>query len=554
MKEIDINGLIKDYENGLSIYDVCEKYKIGKLKVKDILKTNNITLRKRGKQPLKNEEFVVKDFKIKKFEPHEGYHYVARDRKSGFETNDYMNLGGKLTSYIEREYGILSPTLYDRRLYYMRTGNYWWEQWFDIVEVKDREVKKCPYCNWVTNDIENRSGAFSIHILKKHRMTKMDYLEKHPEDKRYFSMANLTANLQMESDKNKFVVCKICGKKLRRISSEHLSKHNITKKEYIEKYGKDEMVCNEFNEFLVNQMKIINSEMVHNFSSKAEHEIIDSIKSFGVECGKNRKILNGKELDIFIPSHNLAIEYNGNLWHSENYGKDKKYHLNKLDECNKKGVKLVQIFEDEYMLHKDIVLSKLKHLLKLDYELKKMQGRKCYVEVIDKAIGDDFFEKNHIQGTTNCSIMFGAFYKDELIAVMSFLNENDGNWNLVRYASRIDVRCQGIASKLFTAFVREYNPRYIRSFADRRWTVDGTDNLYTKLGFRLEQCTKPNYTYYNSKVDRYKRFHKFGFKKEVLINKYGFNQGMSELEMARELGYDRIWDCGLFKYVWKKDT
>ena len=27
---------------------------------------------------------------------------------------------------------------------------------------------------------------------------------------------------------------------------------------------------------------------------------------------------------------------------------------------------------------------------------------------------------------------------------------------------------------------------------------------------------------------------------------------MTELEMTRELGYYRIWDCGLFKYVWRK--
>ena len=28
---------------------------------------------------------------------------------------------------------------------------------------------------------------------------------------------------------------------------------------------------------------------------------------------------------------------------------------------------------------------------------------------------------------------------------------------------------------------------------------------------------------------------------------------MTEWEMARELGYDRIWDCGLFRYVWKNN-
>lgn len=27
---------------------------------------------------------------------------------------------------------------------------------------------------------------------------------------------------------------------------------------------------------------------------------------------------------------------------------------------------------------------------------------------------------------------------------------------------------------------------------------------------------------------------------------------MTETEMAKELGYDRIWDCGLIKYVYTK--
>ena len=27
---------------------------------------------------------------------------------------------------------------------------------------------------------------------------------------------------------------------------------------------------------------------------------------------------------------------------------------------------------------------------------------------------------------------------------------------------------------------------------------------------------------------------------------------MTESEMVKELGYDKIWDCGLFKYVWRK--
>ena len=104
---------------------------------------------------------------------------------------------------------------------------------------------------------------------------------------------------------------------------------------------------------------------------------------------------------------------------------------------------------------------------------------------------------------------------------------------------------------MFKYFIRHYNFREIKSFADRRWTLNEKDNVYTKLGFNFECFTKPNYTYYNSKIDRYRRFHKFNFRKAKLLKKYPqLNPQMTETEMAKELGYDRIWDCGLIKYVY----
>ena len=67
---------------------------------------------------------------------------------------------------------------------------------------------------------------------------------------------------------------------------------------------------------------------------------------------QNRIILEGKEVDILISSLGIAFEFNGLRWHSEEFGKDKNYHLNKLNECNKQGIKLIQIFEDEYVNNK----------------------------------------------------------------------------------------------------------------------------------------------------------------------------------------------------------
>lgn len=61
-------------------------------------------------------------------------------------------------------------------------------------------------------------------------------------------------------------------------------------------------------------------------SSKGENEILELIKSkIGNEnvLQRDRKIINGYEIDIYIPSRKIAIEYNGILWHSENMERTK---------------------------------------------------------------------------------------------------------------------------------------------------------------------------------------------------------------------------------------
>ena len=78
------------------------------------------------------------------------------------------------------------------------------------------------------------------------------------------------------------------------------------------------------------------------------------------------------------------------------------------------------------------------------------------------------------------------------------------------------------------------------------------NNIYTKLGFVIDKKLKPDYRYFNIRVCGKQRLHKFNFRKETLNKRYGLPLTMTEIEMARELGYDRIYDCGLIKYIWRK--
>ena len=77
------------------------------------------------------------------------------------------------------------------------------------------------------------------------------------------------------------------------------------------------------------------------------------------------------------------------------------------------------------------------------------------------------------------------------------------------------------------------------------------NNLYTKIGFELQGITKPEYRYYKIGGEC-KRLHKFGFRRQILHKRYNLPLSMTETEMVQNLGYDRIWDCGLFKHVWNK--
>ena len=280
-------------------------------------------------------------------------------------------------------------------------------------------------------------------------------------------------------------------------------------------------------------------------TSKQELDLINLINSIheGV-IEHDREIIKPYELDIVIPSKKIAIEYCGLYWHSELAGKDRKYHLNKLNLCNEKGYKLITVFEDEWLLRKNIVISRLKNILGVS--LNTIYARKCKIrEILVKDVRL-FCEENHLQGYgSGASIKIGAFYNDELVSVMTFSKPSlakgyrkhkEGVFELHRFCSKLNYRVVGIASKLLKHFKRNYDWSEIFSYADRRWS-DG--NVYEKLGLSFIGETQPNYWY----IDRQKRIHRF-----VLRKKPEEPKNITEWDIRQIQGWNRIWDCGNLKY------
>lgn len=554
-KKVEINEelLCKEYlETKIGVESLALKYHIGKLRVKEILKKNNIEIKKRGAQS-NNEIFIVNDFKTKKYVNSDNTHFIVIDTKNPlFCSKDIDNRGGVLTSYIESEYGIKTPTLYDRRMYYMRTGNYWWEQWLTYQEVENQSTLKCPYCEWETTDITNKSGTFERHLLKCHNITPKDYISKHSNTSNLFK--NYKRDIIRETEMDEYVLCPLCHKKYKYLTEAHMRHfHGMSLPQFREKYQDYEIMTPSLRKTNIENYAKSNLVVSKNrFVSKYEHEIQEFLKKNNVKFECNRQILIGKEIDILVEDKKIGIEFDGLKFHTEFFGrKSHNYHLEKTLKCNEKGYGLIHIFEDEFVKHKEIVLSKISHILGLNGKLPKIYARdkKCIIRDIYSNDAKIFLNENHIQGFVSSTVYLGAFYDGILIAVMTFKNGNinSNGWELTRFATNIKYQCIGLGGKLFSHFIKTYSPTSVISFADRRWTVDINNNLYTKLNFKIEKIGRPVFRYYNERVDKHTRYHKMSFNKQSLSKKYGYPITMTEL------GYDRIWDCGLIKYVYKKE-
>lgn len=279
--------------------------------------------------------------------------------------------------------------------------------------------------------------------------------------------------------------------------------------------------------------------------SIVENELIDFIKKLNIDYIENdRTILNGKEIDIYIPSHNIGIEFNGLHWHSDKYVPDD-YHLNKTELANSKGINLFHIFEDEWLYKKDIVKSRLENILGLTKI--KIYGRKCEVKEVKIKDKTKFLKKNHIQGSIGSKINLGLYHEDELVSIMTFgkrkILKND-KWELIRFCNKLNTTVIGGASKLFKYFLRNYEVNEIISFADRRWS---SGKLYFNLDFKFDGLSTPNYYYINNGV----RETRFKYQKHKLV-KLGYDSNFTEREITNEMGLNRIYDCGNLKYRYKK--
>jgi Zn finger protein HypA/HybF involved in hydrogenase expression len=295
--------------------------------------------------------------------------------------------------------------------------------------------------------------------------------------------------------------------------------------------------------------------------SKQEDRITKFLSMLTMVESRNRKILGGKELDIYLPEKNMAIEYCGMYWHShedqEDEAKNKRRHIDKHRACHELGIKLITIYESEWEEHEYAIRRLLRNAV--GKSKGRLMARKCELKKVDPIDARRFYDKYHPQGGNGSGVHYGLYHNNKLVACMRFSfgandrGSSERTWTLSRFATRVTV--VGAGSRLFQAFLQDVNPTEVKSFSDNRYFDGG---MYERLGFKLEADLPADYQVWSQKIGLWPKSHYQRRNIPKRLIEHGIEEAYdpesdprSEADMTYMMGARRIFDCGKKRWVYK---
>lgn len=290
-------------------------------------------------------------------------------------------------------------------------------------------------------------------------------------------------------------------------------------------------------------------------NSKTENEIRSWVETFGYKTEKlNLKTLDGgltdfyggREVDIYIKELNLGIEYCGLHWHCDKNNPDTAYHWKKMKRCEALGIRLITIFETEWIKRQAQCKNFLESIL--SKMARKVYARSCEIKEISLQDANQFLDDYHIQGKAKSLFAIGLFYGNELIgcATGAFHPRNKIEMTLERLCFKSNHLVVGGASRLIRRIGVEAKKRgflCLKSWSDNRWSQG---DVYLKCGFKLISESRHGYYYIGANKTL---LSKQSCTKKRLAERGAV--GATEKIMAQSLKYKRIYDCG--KKTWILD-
>jgi hypothetical protein len=301
------------------------------------------------------------------------------------------------------------------------------------------------------------------------------------------------------------------------------------------------------NELGVYYSTVIDYCIQHNFTirqrtnySLVELNIMKFLDDHNVQYEQGNWKAIGKELDIYIPSKNMAIEANGLYWHSyhprSNKPENKTRHLEKSQLSAKHGIDLIHITDFEWNNKREIIQAML--LSKLGKNT-RIGARQCTIRELSSLEEKEFINRYHIQGYIPSNFSIGLFYKNDLVSLMSVGKSrfnNEAEYELLRYCTKAGLTVVGGGSKLISAI--KDRCASIITYCD---LSKSTGSSYVSIGFKFLRDTGPGYfwTDGNIVISRFK-----AQRSQLKRWLETYDPNLSESENMFLAKFRRFHDCG----------
>lgn len=300
----------------------------------------------------------------------------------------------------------------------------------------------------------------------------------------------------------------------------------------------------------------------------------------GLLAGRTGRRGGSPSADVVVPGSSLAVEFNGLYWHSEAFIGDHSHHRDKSRLAEAHGLRLVHVWEDEWLDRRVVVVRELAHRLGCIDRLpegftaagiadqydplfaERLSARSMTVTEVSRDEATAFLRAHHVQGPVSLSRGFGLTDDQGRLRALIGLrsprsnaraHRGDGEWEIQRYAT------YGLVRGGFTRLLA-HAERILagQGVPVRRWISFSDDGLsdgglYRKAGFRVEARIRPDYRYTGGIVGRHRvpkeRFQLRRFRTDDALT---YEEGWTEHEAALANGLFRIYDAG--KTRWVKDV
>jgi len=288
-------------------------------------------------------------------------------------------------------------------------------------------------------------------------------------------------------------------------------------------------------------------------NSTLEQNIGIMLDKMNITYDKNcRDVIKSRELYIYIPELKIAIECNGEYFHSTRHKPNKYYHLEKKQLCAERGISLLHFWGKSIMITPKIVNGIIRNKIKGNKY--KIFGRKCKIKSITPEIARKFSEKYHLNGFSAALNHIGMFYKNRLVSYISigenrFTNKNSDAKELIRYVTMNNFYVIGGIEKFISYVKNVLNLKELITYSDNN-LFEGS--CYKRAGFIYQGITNPGYFYHGGSNTQYSRYQCQKHKLSKLLGDK-FDPNKTEEENMNNSKFYRVYDCGHHKFYLKFD-